>query len=191
MNLSVAEKYGDILHQWCAERDVIEEVDESLAWLETLTDDSEEFRFVWLHPVIAAPVKEKILEAALREEIPPALWSFLLLLVARGREQMLGGIAEQFRRRVLESRGIRAADVYTAMQLPPEVREDLREALCGREAAEVVLREHHDPSLLGGLVIRIDDLKMDGSLKRRLQNIRRVLSAASDREMPTGRDEDT
>lgn len=191
MSLSVAEKYGEILHQWCAEHDVVDEVDQSLQWLETLTDDSEEFRFVWVHPVIAPRVKEKILEVVLKEEVPLALWYFLLVLVERSRENLLGGIAEQFRRRILESQGVRAADVYTAMDLPSEVTEDLREALCRREDAEVVLRQHHDPTLLGGLVIRIDDLKMDGSLKGRLQSIRKVMSAASDRQMPIGRDEDS
>jgi F-type H+-transporting ATPase subunit delta len=189
MSLSVAEKYGGILHQWCAERDVIEDVDESLAQVEALVEKSEEFRFVWLNPVIAPGIKGRILATVLEDEIPSALWNFLLLLIERGREDMLGAIAEQFRERVLESRGVRAADVYTAMELPPEVTEELREVLCRREAAEVLLRQHHDPSLLGGVVIRIDDLKMDGSLKGRLRNIRKVLSAASDRQMPMGRDE--
>ena len=191
MTLAVVTKYTDVLYEWCASNDTVDEVGESLEWLGSLLNENQDFRFIWLHPVVPSDMKQQILEPALRERVSSAMWSFLCLLMDRRREGLISAVREGFANRVQEARGVRTVDVYVADELPDDLKEELRRALSDHEAMEVALREHRDPAVMAGLVIRIDDLKMDGSLRGRLRNVQRLLSAASDGQMLTGRDEDS
>jgi len=191
MNLAVVTKYADVLYDWCAGSDTVDEAGESLAWLCSLLEGSRDFRFIWLHPVVASDMKKEILEPALRDLVSPAMWSFMCLLMDRRREGLISAVREEFDDRVRQARGVKTVDVFVADHLPEDLREDLRQVLSDHEAMDVALREHRDPAVMAGLVIRIDDLKMDGSLRGRLRSVQRLLSAASDGQMLTGRDEDS
>ena len=179
MNVSVAEKYAGILFEWCLQRDMVDASEDALEWLNELMTESEDFRFVWLHPVLRAEMKTRIIEPAIREDVPEGVWAFLIMVMQRGRERFLPAILEQFRERALQERGIKAVDVYTARDLPEDVQKSLQSALSEREAMQVVLRQHRDPDLIAGLVVRVDDLKIDGSLRGRLRNIESILTSGN------------
>lgn len=191
MTLAVVTKYAEVLYDWCLSNDTIDETGESLQWLCSLLEKSRDFRFIWLHPVVSSDMKRDILEPALRDSVSGAVWSFMCLLIDRRREGLISAVREEFAERVRQARGEKMVDVFVADQLPDDLREDLQRVLSDHEAMEVVVREHRDPALVAGLLVRIDDLKMDGSLRGRLRNVQRLLSAASDGQMVTGRDEDS
>jgi len=180
MSVSAAEKYADVLYGWSEDRDMVKEAEESLNWLEQLIQESPDFRLVWLHPVLPASTKQNILKPALQDRISGAMWGFLALVIDRRREKLLPAIAEKFRERILRERGVEPVEVYAADEIPAELQERLRRALSEREATEVLLSYHRDPELLGGLVVRIGDLKIDGSLRNRLRNLKQVLSAGTE-----------
>jgi len=189
MSVTVSEKYAEVLYEWSTEKDIVDETEETLQWLEHLLQKCEDFRFVWLHPVLGAEVKADIIEPAIRDEIPEQLWGFVTLLMQKRREDLLTGISEKFQEMVLSARGVKQAEVHTADELDSDMKGRLREVLSDRQATDIVLREHLDPDLMGGLVVRIDDLRIDGSLRNRLQKMERLLASNSNQQALTGRDE--
>ncbi len=189
MSVTAAEKYADVLYEWAEERDAVQEAEESLNRMEQFIEQSEDFRLIWLHPVLPASTKKKILEPVLDDQISPGMWGFISLIMERRREKLLPAIAGELRERILRARGVEPVDVYAADDIPEDLREQLNRVLSERESTEVILRYHQNPELLGGLVVRIGDLKIDGSLRNRLRKLRRVLSAGTDVQMPTRRDE--
>jgi F-type H+-transporting ATPase subunit delta len=101
------------------------------------------------------------------------------LLVERGRLDDLDGIVEEYGRLADEAAGRLRASVATAVPLPPDEQRQLALDLSQRLGREVRLEARTDPSLLGGVVVRLGDRLLDASLRTRLDELRRTLGTAS------------
>jgi F-type H+-transporting ATPase subunit delta len=120
--------------------------------------------------------KNVALEAALaRAGFLPSTKSFLSLLVEKGRMDVLPPILVALRRMVEEFEGIERVEVVVPMALPVTQKDLLRTVLERRTGKKVVLEETVDPSVLGGLVVRVGSTVYDGSVRTQLQEIRENL----------------
>lgn len=169
-----AERYAKVLYDVAEERQVTQGVEEGLDYLVEMLDKVEEFRSIWMHPVLGSELKMEILDPVL--DVEPLVRDFAALLVDRGREKGLRDIRAAFADLRLSARGVTRVEVHSASELDDDARRELGEALSQLGYEEVVVDEHRDPSLLGGLMVRIGDTKIDGSLRRRLARIEEVLS---------------
>lgn len=127
-------------------------------------------------PVV--PPDRKI--AALGEllpDLPPTVRNFLEILARRARLGLLGEIAAQFRRRVDAERGVAVARVTTAVPLDAEQQALVATRLTARFGIEVTIETNVDPSILGGVVAQVGDEVVDGSVRGRLERLRRGLMA--------------
>jgi F-type H+-transporting ATPase subunit delta len=120
--------------------------------------------------------KNAALEAALAGAgFLPSAKSFLSLLVEKGRMDVLPPILVALRRMVEEFEGIERVEVLVPMPLPVTQKDLLRTVLERRTGKKVVLEETVDPSVLGGLVVRVGSTVYDGSVRTQLQEIRENL----------------
>ncbi|MBO0692279.1 MAG: ATP synthase F1 subunit delta [Acidimicrobiaceae bacterium] len=87
--------------------------------------------------------------------------------------------------RVAEERGRRNAAVSSAVELRPEQREQLSESLARLTGRRVSLQTEVDPDLLGGLRVVVGDTVLDGTVRRRLEQVGRVLVHGT-RQRPGG-----
>ncbi len=98
------------------------------------------------------------------------------ILVAKGRFGALAApIAAEFQRRLDEHRGIERADVTTAVNPDKAERERIKKWLRDITGKEVRLEYRTDPELVGGMVVKIGDRVVDGSVRTRLHALRRNL----------------
>lgn len=93
------------------------------------------------------------------------------LLVDQNRTQLLVAIRDELRALVDAEAGRMEARVTTARALEPDVQEQLRQAISRRVNANVTLAVEVDPTLIGGIVARIGDLLLDGSVRTQLENL--------------------
>ena len=91
-----------------------------------------------------------------------------MLLIDKRRIQTFDAIAHIFAELSNEARGIVVADVTTAQPLAEAQEKALAEKLERVTGKKIALRGHRDPSLIGGVVVRIGDRRIDGSVKGRL-----------------------
>jgi F-type H+-transporting ATPase subunit delta len=122
--------------------------------------------------------RKKAVVASLAESMNPLVSRFLQMLVERGRIGEVAEIAAAFDARVAEAEGRIAVEAVTAVPLTDELRREIVskvEADTGRKAA---LEERVDPELLGGLVLRVGGIAIDGSLRTRIEMLRRTLTEA-------------
>jgi F-type H+-transporting ATPase subunit delta len=98
------------------------------------------------------------------------------LLVTRRRFEILPELLEVYRDLLLESQGIAIAQVTTAVELSPQEQQDVRERLAKIVGRTIELRTRVDPSIEGGLVARIGDQLIDGSVATQLRNLRATLA---------------
>jgi F-type H+-transporting ATPase subunit delta len=94
-----------------------------------------------------------------------------LILVAENRMGLLPAIRDQLRELVDRMAGRVEALVVSARPLDPAQQERLREALARRVGASVALKLREDPGLIGGVVVRLGDLLLDGSVRTQLENL--------------------
>jgi F-type H+-transporting ATPase subunit delta len=94
-----------------------------------------------------------------------------LILVAENRMRLLPAIRDQLRELVDRMAGRVEALVVSARPLDAAQQERLREVLARRVGASVTLRLQQDPKLIGGLVVRLGDLLLDGSVRTQLENL--------------------
>ena len=128
-------------------------------------------------PRVAKPVKGRLLAEALSGVAPAELVRFLLAVVRRGRQGLLGQIAREYQALVdlKENRVHAGVTLATAPDdiLTRRIVERLTEVL----GKEVRAHVKADPGILGGVVVRIGDRVYDGSLRRRLATLRRRMMA--------------
>jgi F-type H+-transporting ATPase subunit delta len=145
---------------------------ESLRDIVALADESPELRRVLFTPLY--PREER--RAVLRALAPRLAWSdavraFMLILVDESRTTLIPAIYEALRELVDRSAGRVEAHVRSARPLTPEQHQRLAASLSRRLGAQVTLRAEVDPALVGGVVARIGDLLLDGSVKTQLAGL--------------------
>jgi F-type H+-transporting ATPase subunit delta len=117
--------------------------------------------------------------AAVRQalgEAEPLLLNLVLLLIRRRRIALLPEVAAEFERLANEHRGIVLAEVTTAVPLDEQLRQRVVERLSRLLGKEVRLQARVDQSIIAGLVLRVGDTVIDGSVAGRLSSLRRNLT---------------
>jgi F-type H+-transporting ATPase subunit delta len=101
------------------------------------------------------------------------------LMLRRGRIEELPRLAAEFRRLDNERRGITLATATSASPLTPDEGRALMERLEQLTGGSVELDTQVDSSLLGGLVVRVGDRLIDGSVRSRLERLRNQLASGA------------
>ncbi len=112
----------------------------------------------------------------LQGRVNPLAVNLALLLVRRGRAGLVPVIARQFERIERDREGRVTAQVTSAIALTDAQRANLRDQLGQRSGKTVDLDERVDPSIMGGLVVRIGDELIDASIAGRLRRIQAQLT---------------
>jgi F-type H+-transporting ATPase subunit delta len=127
----------------------------------------------------AVPPDRKL--AVIDAEVPnlsPQTRNLLQLLLYRDRLELLPDIARAFRELLNRHRGIATAQVTTAVPLDDAARALLAARLSRYVGQQVEMQMTVDPSIIGGVVARIGDQLLDGSVRGRLETLRRRLAAS-------------
>lgn len=126
------------------------------------------------NPDVPFDQKQKVLTASFGDFSPLAL-NLIFLLIRRGRIQSLGNVVQEFESLVNEWRGIEIAEVITAVPLGDEQAGAVVRRLEALTGKKILLRQAVDPSIIGGLIARVGDRLVDGSVKGRLAVLREQL----------------
>lgn len=124
------------------------------------------------HPKIVIEEKQKIIEAVFQGRASRELTGLLMMIIAKGHYQEFDGVLEYFISQVKEYKKIGTAYVISAMELSLMQKDAIRRKLL--ETTDYVQFEfiyENDPSLIGGIVIRIGDRVVDGSVKNKLARL--------------------
>ena len=100
----------------------------------------------------------------------------LFLLIDHNRVPYLGEIADDFDRKMLDYQNTEDVTVTTAVAMTPEQKERLRSALSAKLHKVIRITERIDRSILGGVIVKYGDTRIDNSVKYRLDALREQLS---------------
>jgi F-type H+-transporting ATPase subunit delta len=104
--------------------------------------------------------------------------NFLKLLVLRRRTRLISQIRQDFEALVDQAEGRTEVELTVATKLSAEERQKLEAVLSEKSGSEVRVDVRVDPGILGGAIVRQGDHVTDGSVRRRLQELRQELVAS-------------
>lgn len=142
---------------------------------EALTDEilaSDDLRRSLLTPLFPRAERQGVIDELVRAlGLSPEIRATAAVLVNENRMRLFPLIRDELRTLVDEMAGRVEARVSSARPLEDAQREQLRQALSRRVGADVTLEVSVDPELIGGVVARIGDLLLDGSVRTQLENL--------------------
>jgi F-type H+-transporting ATPase subunit delta len=173
--LAVARVYGDAILGLARKQGREEEIQAELAELEELYHRDENFRDFVDSPLADPADREKTLERLLRGKGSDLLVDSIQILNRKQRLALLPAVAAAYDEAYDELRQRVKVRVTSATPLNDAQRRRLTEAIHQRTGKEPVLTETVDESILGGLVVRIGDHKIDSSVAYQLENLSHLL----------------
>lgn len=175
-NLAVSRRYAKALILIGQEDGQAEQYNTELEAVVGLFDTQVDFETALINPLFNKNDRKKVLEAVLAAtDLSAIMKSFLILLFDKGRIGFLREIASYYRDLADELKGVVKASIVSATKLSSEAVEKIKESLSKKTGKTIVLNVRQDPSLIGGVVTKIGDLVMDGSVKTQLMNMRETL----------------
>jgi F-type H+-transporting ATPase subunit delta len=173
---SIARRYAKALFGLAVEQGRVEAWSDALVALQGAVDSSPDLQDVLENPVYSKEQRRTVvakLAAALHLDADPA--NLLALLGDRNRLGYLAAIVVTFRELSDAKLGRVRAKITSAVPLDDDAAAAMALRLSGASNAKVLLEQHVDPALLGGVVAQVGSLVFDGSVRAQLEDLRRQL----------------
>ena len=167
-------RYAQAAFQLALETDALDQWGQELGQVAQASDEPE-LRAFWEHAKVPTDQKLALVDQALPDG-QPLVRNLISLLILRGLAGRLPEIYAEYRRLVNEHQGRVQVDVTSAVPLEDAQRDRISNALRGIVNKDIELVTHVDPSILGGLVLMVEDKLIDGSTRARLQRLRRNMA---------------
>ena len=126
-------------------------------------------------PKVPAQRKETALREALSSRVLPTSLNLALLVVDRGLADLMPNIAVELQRMVFDYKNQAEAEVTTAAPMDDQQQVLVKQALEQRTGRTILLHTRVNPAILGGVVARVGDQVIDGSVQQRLHALQRQL----------------
>lgn len=157
----------------------IDAVESDLAGIQTLLDDSADLRRLVGSPAFTKEAQGKAMAAVLDKAGVNDLTKQFIGVVADNRRLFaLPGMIKAFKQIAAEHRGEVEAEVTSAIALTAAQRKELSASLKEKLGSKVTLSETVDPSILGGLIVKVGSRMIDTSLKTKLNQLKYAMKEA-------------
>ena len=171
-DIRVASRYAKSMLDLALEKGILEQVQQDMALFTKTVRENRDFELFLTNPIINHGKKLAILKSLFTGKVSDLTLKFFLLITQKNREAVLASVATEFEKQYNTYKGIAIAHVTTALPLTPELRGQLQQKVAQQTGKTIQLREHVDPALIGGLVLRIDDTQLDDSIRTNLRNLK-------------------
>ncbi len=168
----IVEPYAAALMSLAKSKELTERFAEDVRGLINIMDESPELKQFMGNPVIKPEDKKAVIQRMVGEQIDPFMRNFLMLLIDRGRIIFLEQIGKQYLSLLRELNQTVLAEVTSIVELNEDQKNTVRERVKSMTGArEVEIETKIDPSLLGGVIIKIGSQIIDSSLQGQLRRI--------------------
>ena len=153
----------------------LERVEAELYQVARAIEGSDELRSKLTDQALPVDLRQGIVEDLLGDRTQPVTKALVSFVVGSGRARDLATIIDRMVARSAEERSEAVAEVRSAIPLDDDQQQRLATALSNRTGQKVSVQVSVDPSILGGIIATIGDTVIDGSVRRRLEQLRESL----------------
>ncbi len=175
---TVAKNYAETLFELARRNDGVESYGQAIATIAGVIDDDPKFRMFLETPRIEDEDKKVVVRRAFGEALPKHVVNFVLVTIDKRRQRLLRRISREYDLLLDEHLGREHVEVTVARQVDDATTQLISERLSSALGTRVIPHVRMKPEILGGLVVRTGDTIYDGSIRRRLDGMRRRLLGA-------------
>ncbi len=170
---SVAGRYASALFDLATEQRQVPDVEANLVTFQDLLDGSADLRRLVASPVFSADEQVKAISAIVEKAGITGLGGNFLRLIAKNRRLFaVPDMIRSFRALAARARGEIQAEVTSAMALNPAQVQALKDTLRTTVGKDVQIIAKVDPTLLGGLIVKVGSRMIDSSLRTKLSTLK-------------------
>jgi len=170
-----AKNYGGALYELAREEALSQQLLEEISTLNEAFRDEPGFIRLLSAPSIPKQERCQIIDDSFRGKIHPYVLNFLKILTEKGYIRDFAGCCQVYRSRYNEDNGILSVTAVTAVPLKEDLREKLLQKLSQVTGKHIDLSCRVEPDTIGGVRLDFDGKQVDGTVRRRLDDIRSIL----------------
>ena len=168
-------RYALALYTVAEEKGKVEEYLSDLREIVAVMKDDLEFLKIIKHPLISTSAKKKMFIKIFKGKIDEDLLSFLLILIEKDRILFTGQKLSEMEKIHLERNNTLLVEVKTVIPLLEMQRENLRTKLQNMYDKKIIFDEKIEKKILGGVYIRVGDDVIDGTIKNKLDEMKKIM----------------
>jgi F-type H+-transporting ATPase subunit delta len=178
-NTPLVMRYARALLGLANESEQAEAIRAELRSLREVLDGNPTFATMLSDPGISQEKRATVIHRTFGGRASPTMVNFLGLLNSKGRNGLLREIVDAYEVLMEEQLGNVEVDVTVARQLSDDQLEQVRQRVSKSLARNAIVHQHVDDSIIGGLVLRVQDKLIDASVRHQLEMMRRRLLEAA------------
>ena len=180
---TVARNYAETLFELASRNESIQEYGDALGMVAGLLEDDSRFRTFVETPRIDDETKKDVIRKVFRDKAPKQVINFVLITIDKRRQTLLREISAEYLLLLDDHLGREHVEVTVARPLDDTTANVVSEQLSKMLGKQAIPHIRVKPEILGGLIVRTGDMIYDGSVRRRLEDLRRRLLTA---RIPSG-----
>lgn len=176
-NIRIAKRYAKALIEVAEELKKLDRVTQDVQLIDSMIRSSRDLQLFLKSPIIREDKKREIIQEIFADSrVDPIILKFILLLVEKKREDLLHDIVKMYQELYDEKVGVVSAEIVTALELNSNEKRNVEKKILELTGAKKVKAIYKvDPSIIGGIMIKIGDTVYDASIKRKIQLLREQL----------------
>jgi F-type H+-transporting ATPase subunit delta len=174
-DIVVAKRYARALFEVAQEKGLISKVEEELKSVASAIKDNADLQKFLSHPGVDASSKKDLLKQIFAGEVSEPVWNTLMVLIDKGREDMVSALVNDYVKIANEAQGLANATVYSAFALNDNQVAEIAAHFKQITGKTLRVETAIDPKLLGGIQVRIGDRLYDGSISGKLERLAKSL----------------
>lgn len=172
----VSKTYGEALFDLALEDKTLDLITDEVKVMTEVLASNEELTKLFNHPKVSKQEKINVIENVFKGRFSDTIVGFLVLIMEKGRYEEIDSIFEYFLSCVREYRNIGVAYVTSAVELTKDQQAKIEEKLLATtKYTQFEMNFNVDKSIIGGIIIRINDRVVDNSIKNQLKNMTKAL----------------
>lgn len=172
----VSKNYARALFDLAIEEQMVEEIGEEVEAIAKILESDKRFYEFFITPLIPKKEKVELIEKAFGGKVSKYSENFLKVLIENGRSNELLGIGSHYKKMQLEHFNMIEATAFTVLPLTELQHQKLVEKLEHETGKKVILVNTIDKSLIGGMLIKIGEKEIDGTVLNRLKNLQAAIT---------------
>ena len=169
----LARRYAKALFAVGKEEDKFEEYNETLQGVAELYVSHSEVADALTNPLYPLDIRQKVMAGMIASMgVEKIMANFLNLLVEKKRAGILPEVAEEYQSMVDNEKNVSHGSVVSAIELSEALQVKVRATLEKLTGKKVELTTSVDPSIIGGIIAKVGDLELDGSIRTQLASLK-------------------
>jgi len=174
-DIRVAKRYAAALFGVAKRDGILDAVEADLLLVSRFLAEVPYLRAMLLQPLVSDERKYKVAGDAFGDRVTPYTLSFLKLMIRKRREDLIEEALREFRALLAEFENTVDAEAASAVPLTEDQMTRLTQSLQTMTGKTVRLTTHQDTALVGGIIVRIGDTILDGSVRGNLVRLEQQL----------------